>query len=222
MFRLIKILLSLPRTILFNLRYLPTREAIKLPVWIACNVRINRMHRGAIKGNLKRIGQIRIGYHEADAVDTYSSRTILDIHKGGVFQIKNDAHIGHGAHICIKPGAVLSVGSHFAISGTTSIICSKKIIIGDDVQFSWDSLVMDSDAHKIIDCDGELKENTKPITIGSHVWIAAKCTILKGSIVPDNCVVGVNSLVNKKFYDTGCIIAGSPARELGKIGGWEL
>ena len=222
MSRLIKILLSIPRTILFNMRYLPINQAIKLPVWIASNVRVKRMHRGAIKGDLKRIGQIRIGYHEADAVDTYSAHTILDIHKGGVFQIKNDAHIGHGAHICIKSGAILSVGRHFAISGTTAIICSQKIFIGDEVQFSWDSLVMDSDAHKIIDCDGELKENTKPITIGSHVWIAAKCTILKGSTVPDNCVVGVNSLVNTRFSNTECIIAGAPAREIGKIGRWEL
>lgn len=36
----IHILCSLPRTIFFNFKYLPFRQAKKLPIWIANNVRI--------------------------------------------------------------------------------------------------------------------------------------------------------------------------------------
>ena len=63
-------------------------------------------------------------------------------------EFKKDAHIGHRAIFCIKEGK-MKVGTNLAVSGTTRFICSNKIEIGDNVQFSWDSVVMDSDAHQI-------------------------------------------------------------------------
>lgn len=161
--RAIKILLSIPKTIYFNFRYLPIRQALKLPIWLAHNVRVKSMYKGGIDGDLNKMGMIHIGYHEADAVDVYSAHTILDVHKGCKLVFDGDAHIGHGALLCVKEEGSLKLGKHFAISGTTKIVCSKNIAIGNDVQFSWDTLVMDSDAHHIIGTNGVPMENTSPI-----------------------------------------------------------
>ena len=77
-------ILTLPRTIWFNFRYLPLRQAFYLPIWVANNVRIRSLYRGGIKLKGKpSIGLIRIGYHCADAVDIYSVHTIIDIRRGG-------------------------------------------------------------------------------------------------------------------------------------------
>ena len=60
-------------------------------------------------------------------------------------------------------------------------------------------------------------ETNKPISepkdvyIGKHCWITSRCTILKGTHLPNNTVVGANSLVNKKFTQENTLIAGSPA-----------
>lgn len=218
-----KRLLSIPRSIWFNFRYLPFKEAIHLPIWIANNVRIRSLYKGGIKlqGNIV-LGKKRIGYHCADAVDTYSVHTIIDIQKQGLLVLRGDAHIGHGAVICIKQQGTLTAGKNFAISGTTRLVCTNKISIGDNVQFSWDTLVMDSDAHKICDKNNIKFTNSEPITIGNKVWIAANCTLLKGTVIQDNCVIASNSLLNKPYLCSNRIIGGIPAREIKEIGGWEL
>lgn len=213
-----KILRSIPRTIWFNFRYLPFRQAIRLPIWIANNVRIKELHRGCLdfEGSL-RIGLIRIGYHEADGIDIYHTHTILNISKLGHILFREDAHIGQGAIIKINDNGIIIFGRNFAISGTTSIIASKSIFFGDDVQLSWNSLIMDGDAHKIFDEDGNWINPPREIKIGNKVWIAANTTILNGSVIADNTIVASNSLVGKVFYEGDCIVGGSPSKILKKI-----
>lgn len=219
----LKRLLTFPRTLWFNLRYLPFREAIHLPIWVANNVRVKNLHRGGIKFNAPiSIGLVRIGYHCADAVDIYSVHTVIDIRKAGRLVFSGDAHIGRGALLCVKDGGELSMGEKFAISGTTSIVCSHDIRIGNNVQFSWNTLVMDSDAHIIWGPDKVEYLNSKPILIKNNIWVAANCTLLKGTVIQDNCVVASNSLLNKAYKNSNRIIGGIPASELKEIGGWHL
>ena len=82
--------------------------------------------------------------------------------------------------------------------------------------------VMDSDAHHIIGTNSVPMENTSPIKIGNHVWIAANCMILKGAVISDNCVVGACSLVTKGKFSENQIIVGSPAKCIKSIDGWVL
>lgn len=220
--RFLKILFSIPGTLYFNFRYLPLNKAIHLPIWIASNVKIKRLHRGGLVGDLDALGIVRIGYHEADAVDVYSAHTILDISRNGKVFFQHDAHIGQGALICVKDNGILTLGKNFAISGTTKIICAQHIEIGADVQFSWDTLVMDSDAHTLLEDDKTPIVNISPVILGNHIWIASNCTLLKGCQIADNCVVACHSLVNKKICEPNCLIGGTPAKVLRKIGGWHI
>ena len=216
------IILSLPRTVWFNLRYLPFRQALRLPVWLAPNVRVKELYRGGIVIYSAGFNSTHIGFHNADAVDCYGSHTVISVEKGGIWHVSNDMHIGRGAIIHVKKGGRLSVGRNFAISGTTSIICSNSIEIGNDVQFSWNSLVMDSDAHRIYGEDEKLVNPSAPISIGNKVWIAANTSILKKAGIGDNCVVAGNSLVNRKIEGSNQIVAGIPAKPIKKISSWEL
>lgn len=219
--KILTALISLPRSVWFNFRYLPFSHAIKMPVFLAPNVRIKNMWRGGLRLNNIRFGSLHIGFHEADAVDTYSVHTVIDIQKNGIMSC-HDVHIGHGAIICIKEKGYLNLGKNFAISGTTKIVCSYRIDVGDNVQFSWDSLVMDSDAHNVFNTDVERLPNIAPIKIGNHVWIAANTTILKGTIIGNDCVVAGNSLLNKSYELNNYIIAGIPAKAIKPIGGWQV
>jgi acetyltransferase-like isoleucine patch superfamily enzyme len=182
------------------------------------------MYRGGIVLNTEylKMGVIHIGYHEADAVDTYGCHTILTVERGGSLVFEADAHIGHGAILHVKKNATLVLGRNFAISGTTAILCNKRITIGDEVQCSWNSLITDSDAHFIYGDQGEWLNPPKEIQIGNRVWIAANTTVLKGTVISDNTVVASNSLVNRIFADGDCIIGGSPARFLKHIGSFKI
>lgn len=216
------ITLSVPRSVWFNFRYLPLNQAIKLPIWLAPNTHVSNMWRGGIRLENPAFNRIHIGFHVADAVDCVGSHTIINIRKGGVWIIADDAHIGRGANICVGSTGTLSVGENFAISGTTSIVCGNEISIGKNVQFSWNTLVMDGDAHKIYGRDGSLINPTGTIRIGDKVWIAANNTILKNSVIGNNCIIGANSLMNRPLPHDNCIIAGTPASMKKPISGWEI
>ena len=53
------------------------------------------------------------------------------------------------------------------------------------------------------------------VTIGDDVWIGANAFIMPGTVLGDRCVVSAHSVVNKKIYPEGTILAGHPARKIG-------
>lgn len=92
---------------------------------------------------------IHVGFHCAAPIYNYSAHTILCIEKSGILKFLGSSHIGKGAIIHV--GGKLILVDNFSISGTTSIVCKNRIIIGMDVQLSYNGLITDSDAHKIYD-----------------------------------------------------------------------
>ena len=66
---------------------------------------------------------------------------------------------------------------------------------------------MDSDFHNIIEVNtSKVMTKQKTITIGNHVWIGWRCTILKGTSIPDDCIVASNSKISKVFNQSNVMI----------------
>lgn len=215
------IFLSVPKTIWFNLRYLPFMQAKRLPIWIyyGTKVRISKGGKIILPQQLS-LAMIRIGFHCVEICEP-KAKTILSI-SGGVLSFLGSAHIGRGSKIHISYSAKLILGDNFAISASSSLNCYKCIQIGKDVQFSWDCLVMDCDTHNIYDQSGHILNEAKKIIVGNKVWIGCRTTILKGAVIPDNCVVGSCSLVSGNRCEPNSVIVGAPAKSIKKIGGWKL
>ena len=55
--------------------------------------------------------------------------------------------------------------------------------------------------------------NTKPITIGDNVFIGNNCTLAKGTVLPNGCVVSCVSKTAGDFTKDGenLLISGNPA-----------
>lgn len=99
-------------------------------------------------------------------------------------------------------------GAHIGLTESNS-----KIIIGSDCLFSKDIEIRNGDSHSIIDCDSNERINkAKDVVIGNNVWVGAHARILKGSEIPNNCVVANSSIITKKFIQNNCVIAGYPAK----------
>lgn len=216
---IIKYILSIPITIWFNLRYLPFYQAIKIPICISYNTFYNISGRINIHGKVKP-AMIRFGFHKVDTCDINSTTSIV-IREPGILVFEGTAHIGKGSRISIH-GGTLILGNNFAISGCSSINCYSRIVMGKDIQFAWDCLVMDSDTHQIFNEKGEICNHDQEVIIGDKVWIGCRTTILKGSQIPQNCVIGACSLICGKDFKESTIIAGNPAKSIRSISGWEL
>lgn len=211
-------LISLPKTIWTNFRYLPIKQAFKFPLAVAYDTSVKCMG-GAILLNCQvRPLMIRIGFHEVPACNRMKTKITVK----GTIRFKGEAHIGNGAKFFVAKNAELVLGSDFKISANTSILCYRKIEFGKNIQLSWDCLVMDSDTHNIYDIGGNRCNYDKPVVFGENIWIGCRCTILKGSNIPDNCVIGAGSLITGQELEEGTIIAGNPAKSIKKIGGWHL
>lgn len=108
--------------------------------------------------------------------------------------------------------------------GQVNIICSEgsAVYIGDDCMFSWGIEIRTTDSHGIYDLDsGDRINPASDIRVGSHVWVAAKAALLKGSIIPSGCVVGMNSVTTKDFHEQNSILAGNPAKTIRSNIKWE-
>ena len=220
MSRLFLLLLSIPKSFLFNLVHLPLRQAIKFPIVLTYRTKVRVG--GKISLNEKvRVGMIRIGFHHVTLCND-SDRTVLIVEKGGVLEFRGSAHIGNGTKIHVTKDGYLTLGDNFAVSASSAIKCYHRIEFGRDIQFSWNCLVMDSDTHKIYDQNDIIINDAKCVRFGDKVWIGCNTTILKGTSVPSNCVIGANSLVSGDKFEDSSVIIGCPAKSVKKIVGWKL
>jgi acetyltransferase-like isoleucine patch superfamily enzyme len=221
MLKFIIIVLSIPKSVIFCLRFLPFKQAVRFPIFVKYGTKV-MVHGGKINISVPqeqiKIAMIRIGFHEVPTKDV--CRTILNINGELVFL--GSAHIGNGSILNVECDARLILGDNFAISACSTINCYKNISFGKDIQFSWDCLVMDSDTHEIYDECQNLINEPKEVVFGDHVWIGCGALILKGSCIPSECVIAAHSVLTAKQYETFSIIAGNPAKSVKKIGGWKL
>lgn len=78
--------------------------------------------------------------------------------------------------------------------------------------FSAQIVIRNSDAHSILNKEGKRINNAKDTIIGNRVWVAYGATILKGSLIEDDCIIGSQSVIAGLHMPQGSIAAGNPAK----------
>ena len=136
-----------------------------------------------------KVGAVQIGFGYVGIVDKKYCRSLWE--NTGVIEFKGSARLGIGTKIVCK--GHLIIGDNFVINAKSSVVCMNKITIADGCLISWDCLLMDSDFHKIYNKDDSLRTSLNQdaeINIGSNVWIGCRTTVLKGTTIPNNAVIG--------------------------------
>ena len=204
-------ILSIPKSLWVSLHYFPFVDAIKLPIMVRYNTKLLRMGgKVVLLGGVRR-NALSVGFGAVGIFDKTYERTVWEVN--GTIELHGKAVFGHGSRICVGKEGVLSIGNNFINTAAMTIVCFRRITIGDDVTTSWNTLVMDTDFHHLIDTkSGEVKPCTKEIIIGSGVWLCTRSVILKGTSLPNGVVVAACALVSGRFDDEDTIIAGNPAK----------
>ena len=72
----------------------------------------------------------------------------------------------------------------------------ENIVIGDNCKFGNNVVLVDHD-HNYRGCGQYTLENpefvSSPIQIGNNVWVGANVTILRGTVIGDDCVIGAGT-----------------------------
>ena len=198
------------KTIYFNFRYLPLKQAIKIPILISNKVSLYSTLGKIIFECEIRTGLVEIGWGKIGIFDNKCTRSVWNVNGKVIFKGKTD--IGYGSKISVGENGILIFGKNFTIRAHSSIVAHKKIEFGNDCLLSWDILMMDTDLHRIIDNQGTIINDDLPIFVGHHVWIGCRNLILKGASIPNNSVIGADSFVNKKLKEENCLYVGNPIR----------
>lgn len=106
------------------------------------------------------------------------------------------------------------IGERSTFGDVTIILAEGRTIeIGSDCMFAWSVEVRPTDSHPIFDGDtGERINHAKDICVADKVWVGGKSFLMKGTSIPNGCVVGMGALVTTAFDEERCVIAGNPAR----------
>ncbi|MEW9799424.1 acyltransferase [Alteromonas sp. CYL-A6] len=116
------------------------------------------------------------------------------------------------------------IGKNFGCGGCEIQMNDGKevVIVGEDCLFSWGIKIRTSDGHSVVDLDtGRAINLPEDVSIGNHVWVGEDARFLKGSIVPDNCIVGSASVITRAFTASNCVIAGFPAKVVKENVTWD-
>ena len=97
------------------------------------------------------------------------------------------------------------------------------VMIGQDCLFAPDVFIRAEDAHKIIDVNsGETINCAQDVIIEDHVWIGAKCILLKGVHIEHDCVIAAGSLLTEGVHKKNAIYGGRPAKLLKDNITWKM
>jgi acetyltransferase-like isoleucine patch superfamily enzyme len=125
----------------------------------------------------------------------------------------------HPVILCTwQAGAVLEIGSHFAMTGG-ALIAAERIQIGDRVNIGANTTILDTDFHPL---EAEARRShpqdaaTKPVIIEDDVFIGMNCLILKGVTLGKGSVIGAGSVVTRDI-PARVIAAGNPARVIREL-----
>ena len=102
-----------------------------------------------------------------------------------------------GVDIAVRDNAVLKIGGHTFFNFNCIIACREAIEIGRGCMFGPNCMIYDHD-HARTDGDTSFSGYvTAPVLIGDNVWCGGGVTILKGTQIGDNVIVGA-----------GCVLKG--------------
>jgi acetyltransferase-like isoleucine patch superfamily enzyme len=102
--------------------------------------------------------------------------------------------LNDGAQI-IARGGNIDIGENVFIGIGVIIVCQSNVKIGDNTLIAEYVVLRDQD-HRITPRPNQNSGyTTAPILIGKNVWLGTKVSVLRGSNIENNVVIGAHSLV---------------------------
>lgn len=197
-------------TIYANIYYLGIKHAFYFPILLGFGVKINSFGDRFSVSIPFKFGSLCFGLKGGPF--SLGGKSFWHMDKGAKLKIQGTARISKGTSLKLFSNAELIVGDHFSSNANLILSCAKKITIGKDNLFGWNVTIMDNDGGHTIMFDGVIRNLPREIHIGDHVWIAAESSILKGSLITNDSVIGYKSNVcGLKCIENNSVIVGNPA-----------
>ncbi|MGK0271159.1 MAG: acetyltransferase-like isoleucine patch superfamily enzyme [Cocleimonas sp.] len=131
--------------------------------------------------------------------------------KNGVITIKGKSRICRNVELSVPEGGDLLLDNVY-VGPSVTISCHERINIGSNTLIAGGVSIFDNN-HKFLDTESLINAQgfeSKPIEIGSDVWIGANSIITAGILIGNHSIIGAGSIVTKDVPEWA-IVAGNPA-----------
>lgn len=115
--------------------------------------------------------------------------------------------LNENAFLCCSDHGTIEIGRDVSINRNSIIVSKEKIVIGNNTSIGPNVCIYDHDHD--YDKFGFKKSvfKTAPVIIGENVWIGANVTILRGSRIGNNSIIGANSLIKGEVPESTIAIS---------------
>lgn len=205
--------LNLRKTLIVNFRFLPFRQVLRLPIHVRGPLKVYGHGKITIDAPVHS-GMIRLGYNG----DLFSAtKGGAQLWLNGEIVFKGEMIASGDVSISVFNGARLTFGRFGFLGYGMRIQCHSTITIGDWFRITAESQIFDTGFHHIRDLNtGKVARLSGSGTIGDHCWVGNRTTVMRGTVLPNGCIVASNSLINKDYVKMGVkpnsLLAGSPAK----------
>ena len=179
----------------------------------------------------KRISGLDIEINGSDNTITLTPETLFKSSK--IIIEANNANLTFGTSPEINNLSVfvrlgnnqrLEWGNGSTITGGYIELCetNASVKIGHDCMIGWHVSMVATDFHAVLDKKTKKVLNGPGnIIIGDKCWLGHGVRLLKNAKIPNNTIVGAESVVTKKFTETYTVIGGNPAKIVKKNVYWD-
>ncbi|WP_143059261.1 acyltransferase [Chitinophaga arvensicola] len=127
-------------------------------------------------------------------------------------------------------------GRNFQVTASVTFNSLSGLTVGDDVYIAHNCVLIGLDIHIgnrvligpncIISSANHTfhngayrfgKSDPRPVSIGHGAWIAGNCSVVGGSVLPAQSVLGAGSVINKPFTEERALYAGVPTVFIKKL-----
>ena len=127
-----------------------------------------------------------------------------------------DSKFGYGIQLLVWDNVELIFGNQSWMGIFCKVVAFRSIVIEKNFLASWECQIFDTDFHFIEQTDtNAVADANGTVVVGEHVWLGNRVTVLKNTLIPNDCIVAAASICNKDYTDScppGSILGGAPAK----------
>lgn len=165
---------------------------------------------------------VRINLPQNNTARPFNANINFESGSGSVVDFGANIHGNYNLSL-YGPNCRFIIGSENHIAQVSAVLIGNTMRIGNHCTFAGGIQVW-GDGHAVIDNTTGKVQNlpSGEISVGNHVWIGAESVLTKNAGIPDDTIVGIRSIVTKKFTEKHTVIAGSPAKVVKKGISWDI